>query len=677
MVKHKHFPKSILAVAVSSAISVPALAFQYEKDDFRMQVDSTVSVGASWRASDRDYEGVGTANATAAGENGHLHGTSSQDNSNLLWKKGSTFSEIVKLTVDLEMNYKNYGAFVRGKAFYDHRIVNGDGVTDLPEYYRQDSNGNPLEPHQSDGRSADILDAFVWGDWWINDKPLNVRLGKQVISWGEGLFFANGINSINPVDVQALLAPGSEVKDALIPLNALHASFGVTDTLTLEAFVLFDWEETQLPPCGTYFSTTDLIGDNCYGGFYPSGEEATYVNPIYALAGLGAAEFRNLPQGDKNEPDDDGQFGFAARYFAESIETEFAVYYIKYHSRLPVLSGHMPVPDDLSALVKSTFNITQSDLVSARAQLFNGIFSAYSPGIGAARAAALASVGGTFMLPTADIFVEYPEDIELLGLSFNTSIDFGIPGGATAVSGEISVRKDQPFMMEDGDTLAGLLGLPAVLCHEANYDCYALYDPGDYVKGYVEEDYYQAELTFIHFFDRILGAERWSAVFDLAGSYVNIPDKDEAILNSSYNATLNHPWAPNVQTIAGINTTLYPDFLDLLYAGGTASAYPENSDYYPTKGAWGYKMRFTGEYSNVFAGINLKPSISFSHDVYGVTPSPISNFLEDRKALGLSLEGIYQNTYSVTFAYTDYYGAQPYNQLADRDYYSLSASASF
>ncbi|HBO94454.1 MAG TPA: DUF1302 domain-containing protein, partial [Gammaproteobacteria bacterium] len=79
----------------------------------------------------------------------------------------------------------------------------------------------------------------------------------------------------------------------------------------------------------------------------------------------------------------------------------------------------------------------------------------------------------------------------------------------------------------------------------------------------------------------------------------------------------------------------------------------------------------------VFAGINLKPTISFSHDVYGTTPSPITTFLEDRKALGMSLEGVYQNTYSVQVSYTDFYGAEPYNQLADRDYYSISAQASF
>ena len=136
MAMNKRFKVTALAAAIAAAGSVvPAYGYEYVKDDFRMQVDTTVSVGASWRADDRDYRSVGVVNATAAGESEfHLHGTSSQDNSNLLWQKGSTFSEIAKITMDVEFNYKNYGAFVRGKAFYDHRLVNGDGRTDEPAF---------------------------------------------------------------------------------------------------------------------------------------------------------------------------------------------------------------------------------------------------------------------------------------------------------------------------------------------------------------------------------------------------------------------------------------------------------------------------------------------------------------------------------------------------------------
>lgn len=681
MANHNPFKVSALAAAIAATgAATPVYAlFDYEEGDFKMQLDTTVSVGAGWRISDRDYRGVGDFNAAAAGESGHLHGTSSQDNGNLAWKKGSTYSEVIKITADLEMNYKNYGAFVRGKTFYDNRLVNGDGRTDNPAFYRDS------EPAQSSGAGGDILDAFVWGDFDLAGMPLNVRLGRQVISWGESVLFANGINAINPVNVNALLTPGSEVKDALLPLNAVYASLGLTENFSVEAFVLLEWKETELPSCGSYFSTTDLAGPGCWGGFYASGTE--YGSGIASAPTTPfASERTRLPRGETIEADDDGQFGIAARYFVPAIETELGFYYINFHSQAPIISGHMPVPSQittppynsvatLAPLIYGGRTIDQLTLAEVR-NLAQGLSNATNV--------------GALMLPSADFFLEYPEDIQLFGVSFNTTVNMGLPGGATSMSGEISMRKDQPFQLEDGDTLGGAIGLPSVSCHDAPtpYDCYTKYAPGEYAPGYITEDYYQAEIAFIHFFDQILGASRWTVLLDIAGSYVDLPSKDEAILNGSYNATLNHPWIPASTPVfvsnAGTATNLaddiklpYATWLALAYGSGATAAYPEGNDYYPTSGAWGYKMRLTGDYPNVLAGVNLKPNISFSHDVYGNTPGPITNFIRNRKALGLSLDAEYLNTYVLSVGYTDFYGAEPYNQLADRDFATISVSASF
>ena len=668
----RHITGATLAALTLSVSATSALGFEYRNGDLQLQVDTTVTAGASWRADDRDYRTVGLQNAYAAylaGDNPnaqhHFHGSSTGDDSNLLWQKGSTFSELVKIVMDVELNYQDYGAFIRGKAFYDHRIVNGDGVTDLPAYYWQTASGNNRLPNQSSGTSADILDAFVWGNWWIGDMPLNVRAGKQVISWGEGLLFSNGINSVNPVDVNAILAPGAEIKDALIPLNAISASIGLNDALTLEGFVLLEWRETQLPDCGTFFAVTDLVGSGCWAGFIPSGMEASFP---------GADAF-TLPRGRTVDPDDQGQYGIAARYFVESIETEFGLYYTNLHSNLPVISGHTP---DVTQLGFTTLDQARAFLTAPP-----GAIDPLNP---ATWGNPLATIG---LLQYGNYFVEYPEDIQLFGASFSTALDIGLPGGGTSFSGEISMRKDQPFAREDGDALAGAVGLPSLACADAPvaYDCYSQFAPGEYNKGYITTDYYQAELVFIHFFDNILGASRWTGVLDIAGSYLDMPNKDEALLNSNYNATLNHPWLPDAPTIPGhpiFSNIPFPTFIENAWAqqqalpwyGRSYTIAPEDK-YFPTSGAWGYKLRFSGEYNNVFAGVNLRPTISFSHDVYGTTPTPIANFLEDRKALGLSLEAVYLNDYSVNISYTDFYGAEPYNQLADRDYYSVSAQVSF
>lgn len=657
MRKRNPFKVTALAAAIASTTLLPLSGHAYETSigDVSVQIDTTLSLGFGWRASDIDYEGVGPVNAAAAGETkSHLHDTGSQDNSNLLYAKGKTFSELFKGTIDLDLTYESYGAFFRGRFWYDHRLMNGDGGSDRPAFYPED----PLEPNQKLGRGGEILDAFIWGDFYIQEMPLNVRLGNQVISWGEGILFPNGINTINPVDVNALLAPGAAVKEALIPVQALYGSLGVNENLSVEAFYQFQWEETRLPGCGTFYSTTDLVGDKgCVDGFYSFGGDsgATLSN------GFPASAFR-LPRGEDIEGSDSGQYGLAARYYIEDLEMEVAAYYIRYNSRLPLLSGYTPsIP---SAGITTAPVAIPTSIVNGNTAL-NDIRNTLN---------ALGPTGPAFLLPYAEYAVEYPDDIQLLGVSMNTTFDFGLPGGATSVSAEFSVRQDQPFQIEDGVLLAGLVGFPAQLCENAAipYDCYANggFEQGDYIAGYVREDYYQGEVAFIHFFDQILGANRWTAVLDIGFSYADIPDKGEMLLNSSYNAALATPWFPQTDWFADLSD---PDVAATF--AGTGLAY--EGDYYPDRAAWGYKLRFSGEYANVFAGINMVPTISFSHDVAGTTPSPITNFLEDRKSIGLTAEFIYQNMYSVKIGYTDFFGAEPYNQLADRDSYTLSASVSF
>ena len=680
MRKRNPFKITSLAVAVSlgSLMSGGAQAVEFSDGDFSIQLDTTLSAGAGWRTSDVDYRGVGESNAVAAGETDH-HDTNSQDNGNLRYEQGETYTEIVKLLFDIEMNYKNFGAFVRVKGWYDNKLSNNDGGSDLPAFYPTTDSGHAAEPRQSDTSDTEILDAFIWGDWWVGEMPLNVRYGRQVISWGEGVFFPNGINTINAIDVNALLAPGSELKEALLPTESLFASIGVTENLSLEAFVQFDWEEIRLPSCGTFFSTTDLIGDGCVNGFYVGFE-----------AGETGAPLTRLPRGEDSDADDNGQWGFAVRYFIEPIETEVAGYFINYHSKLPLISGVTPrlndttFPGGLNALsagasaasvaaggdpVPPFGTIIQNNTTLDQALTNNDLSGVRDTLIGLAGASGARLMAS--VLPYAEYVVEYPEDIKLFGVSFSTTLNFGLPGGASSFSGEFSVRKDQPFQIEDGVLLTGLLGLPSQICADAptEFDCYSKFGGGEFIQGYIEEDYYQGELSVIHFFDRFLGAERWTAIFDVAFGYADIPDNDELLLNSGFNAALATPWYPENAQGWSIDV---PTIAELVEATGQFE-----EDFYPTKSAWGYKFRFAGEYSNVFAGINLKPTISFSHDVNGVSPGPISNFLEDRMSLSLNLEAIYQNTYSVAVGYTDFFGAEPYNQLADRDFFTLSASVSF
>src|SRR5690606_17823685 len=228
------------------------------------------------------------------------------------------------------------GAFFRARAWYDTEIMDGDTrfkpLVDSTKSYA--------------GRGAELLDAFVWADYNIGETPVNIRLGRQVISWGESTFIQGGINSINPVDASAFRRPGAEIKEGLLPVNMAFASIGLTADTTLEAFYQLQWEKTRTDPCGTFFSTIDFVADGC-GPVILGGTEAEQ----FYLDGRDIDNANNVPLFDRNvlpiterlgddEPKDDGQFGLALRTYTDLFGgTEFGAYYMNIHSRVPYISG--------------------------------------------------------------------------------------------------------------------------------------------------------------------------------------------------------------------------------------------------------------------------------------------------------------------------------------------------
>jgi hypothetical protein len=104
-----------------------------------------------------------------------------------------------------------------------------------------------------------------------------------------------------------------------------------------------------------------------------------------------------------------------------------------------------------------------------------------------------------------------------------------------------------------------------------------------------------------------------------------------------------------------------------------------NADYctndgFTTDFSWGYRVRASATYNGALGGINLTPNMAWSHDVDGYSPAP--NFVEGRQALSLGLRADYLAIYQAEISYTSFFGAD-YNELADRDFLSLSFSVAF
>ena len=93
-----------------------------------------------------------------------------------------------------------------------------------------------------------------------------------------------------------------------------------------------------------------------------------------------------------------------------------------------------------------------------------------------------------------------------------------------------------------------------------------------------------------------------------------------------------------------------------------------------TKNSWGYRVRGQLDYSDVFAGINLKPNMAFSHDVKGYGPNGLFN--EGAKAVSVGLDADYKHTYTAGLSYTNFFGGR-YNTFKDRDFVSLTFGVNF
>ncbi|MEN5239894.1 MULTISPECIES: DUF1302 domain-containing protein [Pseudomonas] len=627
-----------LAVSLASTLASPAFAVSFNIGEIEGQFDSSLSVGASWSTANPNKNLIGA-------NNGGRGLSQTSDDGHLNFKKGETFSKIFKGIHDLELKYGDTGVFVRGKYWYDFELK------DENRQFKDISDSNRKEGAKSSG--AELLDAFVYHNYNIADLPGTVRLGKQVVSWGESTFIGGGINSINPIDVSAFRRPGAEIKEGLIPVNMFYVSQSLTDNLTAEGFYQIEWDQTVVDNCGTFFSQPDVIADGCDNNLAVLAKQSAVARGLGPLAApaLNALKSQGVSWGSPDEgvivrrgadrdARDSGQFGLALRYMYEPLNTEFGGYFMNYHSRAPIFSGR-----GANASFYNPNNL-------AAALIRSGV-----PFGAATNPALLRQLMPLYVAGNSSYHVEYPEDIRLYGVSFSTTLPTG-----TAWSGEISYRPNAPVQLNTTDILySGLTPLDpnaSVLKGTANTD----------QPGYRRKEITQLQTTFTHFFDQVMGAERLTMVGEVGWTHVG---GLESTSKARYGRDPVYGPGPlpggscqrlNASTLAGVEQN-------------NLSRYCEN-DGFTTADSWGYRVRAIWDYNNVFAGVNLRPSVAWSHDVDGYSPGPGGAFEEGRKAVSLGLDAEYQNTYTASLSYTNFFDGK-YTTVDDRDFVALSFGVNF
>ncbi len=639
-------------VALAVLATGPAAAYDFQKGDLTGSWDTTISWGTQYRLDDPDPRIIGLPEGGSAfsvnGDDGNLNYTT------------GVVSNVLKLTTELELSYKNVGTFVRFRGFYDEENEDGDRAR------------TPLTDAARDrvGSRADILDAFFWAKFELGGRPAEFRAGEQVLSWGESTFIQGGINTINPVDVSAIRVPGAELREALLPEGMVTFSLGTSENTSLELLYIYDWGRTRIDPPGTYWSSNDFAGvggSTVFLGFGDSPDDFTF--PFTDRPFLG------VPHGTDVFADDSGQYGAAFRVFAPGLNgTEFGFYYLNFHSRLPTINGTTGTL--AGALTGARMANAGTVAVTALAggagrdqAIFAGVLAGVQDGLTTTEAGVVATAAVDAVLAggsatatitafatdayaqTANYFIAYPEDITLLGISFNTAI------GNYAVQGELSQRQDAPLQVDDVELLFAALGpFNSGLAQFNQVGNFA----GQFetpVSGVRRFDVNQFQMTITKIIGRFLGADQGVLLWEGAITQVpDLPSKDELRFEGP-------------GTYVSGNAILGP------------SSHPgkpiEAPEHFADDSSWGYRLAGRLDYNNAFGGWNTSPRFSWQHDVDGVSPGPGGNFIEGRTALTLGVGFNRQSTWEFDLSYTIFSGAGRYNLINDRDFAGFNVKYSF
>ena len=251
--------------------------------------------------------------------------TINADDANRNFDRGSLTTNRLGALGEVILRKDNYGAVVRGSTFYDD-VYHQDNDNDSPATVNKTGDNDEFTSdtrYYSGGRTR-LLDAYVFGGWrFDNDTMLDVKAGRHIESWGESLYYP-GVNGVqNPSDAVKASQPGVEVKEILLPVGQFSGTYRLNPSLTLGAYMQYEWKGTELPPVGSYLSGSDVVGP---------GRDFIY-------AGGSKIAYRGT-----DEPRDSGQWGVQVRYRPVPA-IEMSLFHVNYHDKNPAsaIIGYDPL----------------------------------------------------------------------------------------------------------------------------------------------------------------------------------------------------------------------------------------------------------------------------------------------------------------------------------------------
>jgi hypothetical protein len=292
------------------------------------------------------------------------------------------------LITKFDIKYDGFGFDVSADSFYDtvynQKTQNRDSLT--YNAATQPAGKFTSATRTADGRNVELRNLFVYGSQNVDGVPVTLRVGRLVNIFGESLFFGNNgvAYGTSPIDInRAVSVPNTQAKDLFLPVGQALLTVQPTDSISISAYYMFEWEKYLFIPSGSYFSPVDVLDA---GGQRIIAFSATRFSP-------GGYFYR----GPDESGADTGQFGIALHYDPTDSDYDLGLYALQYNDTEPEVYVR--------------------------------------PGAGAP----LFIPGTPNALSLGTYQTVYPDHIQIYGVSGSTTY------GATNFAGEVSARTNEPL----------------------------------------------------------------------------------------------------------------------------------------------------------------------------------------------------------------------------------------
>src|SRR6267378_2309488 len=367
MLKRGGRARGFIAVGATVALIGPAWGFDFKAGEY---VDgslvSLITGGFSQRLRDQNNNLIAapgpnsTGFTNAAEAPGFATGFQDAHTGDLNYKKGDLFALYLKGSEEMLLKFPDkYKFFVRGSWLLDAKAGDTQFVPLANQAYTQ--------------AAHDLRLYDLWGskDFELFGNAARVRLGRQVINWGESLFIAGGVNATAAIDQYRYTYPGVPLKEVVLPAEMISLALSPMRGVNVEGYYQFRWNQNHLVPVGTFFSTSDYLGEGKgtnwffyydpryaakHGGVYPpggpfTGPAITDPNQAVQVAAnngytfcaavdvmMGTNCFTNFGSpyvAPDQTPSVGRQFGISAHYKPEGSSMDFGLYYEHFHEKQP------------------------------------------------------------------------------------------------------------------------------------------------------------------------------------------------------------------------------------------------------------------------------------------------------------------------------------------------------